>query len=483
MNKFLLVACALALSSSVYAKQLLENTVMGADTDGWTIWSGDSLTYDYKEGNITPGGAALVTGTVDGVTAIAATCVDVSNWVYFAPFRAEGSVKASSHAAEGATAGIAIQHYSDSDCNYELDFVTETREVVPGEWAQINGDFSLLKETNGIRIVLFATGTTSNGSVWFDDASLTSERQVVEIFDNPDMSENTTGWLLYWGDEIEYNTREGHLTPRGSVRTMGQAARTGVRGPWTGIRSTCVDVSDRAALDQFKVAASARPDSDATEPEMGIHVDYYSEADCRSTFGRSLFFGDAVRGVWSRLEATFVPPEGTKGLIIRVRSTGISEDGGATFDDISLSLTQAVRQLWLIGVGEISNQQIKPFDMRYTRGGALGGEFDPTTIGREIFVSLEVEFEDCNNGQVTYKGEGFKGAYAISRLAENEAVMACQEQGFENMGDRNGWMSGYWFGGAEREGEGFVIDVLSGSGQAVVTWYTYLPTWGVDAPR
>jgi hypothetical protein len=483
LNKVLFAICALVLSSAVHSKQLLENSGMVVNTDGWKIWSGDTLSHDSSDGDFTPFGSARVTGNVDGVAAIAASCIDVSHWAYLAPFKAEASIKPYRYASNATTVGISIQNYSDVGCQYETDIVTETRAAVPGEWTFINGDFSLLEGTKGIRVVLFATETPNGGNVNFDDASLAIGRETLEIFDNPDLSENTTGWWLYWGHTVEYNSREGHLTPSGSIRTEGQAVVVGARGPYTGIRSVCVDIADRAPLDQFRVAASAKPDGDATNPEMGINADFYSDSGCRSHFSTLYFLGDSKVGAWSRLEGTFVPPEGAKGLIVKVRSNGVSDKGGALFDDISLTLTQAVRQLWLIGVGEITDQKIKPFNMQYTRGGDFAGQFDPKTIAQETFVSLEIEFDDCNSGEITYIAESTRGSYPIMRLAQNESVLACEERGFNNMGDDNGWMAGYWFGAPDHEGEGFVIDVLSGSQQAVVTWYTYMPSWGADAPR
>jgi len=483
LNKFLLAICLVALSTAVHAKQLLENSGMFTNTDGWKIWSGEVLSHDSSDGDFTPFGSARVSGNVSGVTAIAATCIDVSHWAYRAPFKAEASIKPYRYASSDTTVGISIQNYSDIGCQYKTDFVTESIQAVPGEWTIVNGDFSLLEGTKGIRVVLFVTENPNGGSVNFDDASLTIGRETLEIFDNPDLSENTTGWWLYWGNTIEYNPKEGHLTSGGAIRTEGQAVVVGARGPYTGIRSVCLDLADRAPLDQFKVAASAKPDGDATNPEMGINADFYSDSGCRSHLTTFHFLGESEVGKWSRLEGLFVPPEGAKGLIVRVRSNGVSETGGALFDDLSLTLTPAVRQLWLIGVGEIANQKIKPFDMQYTRGGEFAGQFDPKSIGQETLVGLEVEFDDCNSGQITYTFEGSRGSYPIKRLAENEAVLACQQRGFENMGDDNGWMAGYWFGAPDHQGEGFVIDVLSGGQQAVVTWYTYLPTWGADAPR
>ena len=59
----------------------------------------------------------------------------------------------------------------------------------------------------------------------------------------------------------------------------------------------------------------------------------------------------------------------------------------------------------------------------------------------------------------------------ITRLASSPAGRACEQAGFEQVSDNN-WMSGVWYGGPERDGEGFSIDVLDNN-RAIVTWYTY----------
>lgn len=456
---------------------------MGGESEGWNIWSGDDLAHVFNDGHITPGGATIITGHVDGVTAIASSCIDVSNWVHLAKLKAGGSVKPPSSAGEETPAGLALYHYSDHLCTDEIDSVIQSHDIPSGQWTAINSDFSRLEGTNGIRVVVFSTNTPSGSSVMFDDISLIITREAEEIFANSDMTENLDGWRLYWGDRIIHELDAGHLTPGGSLRTEGEASRESSRGKFTGMSSECMDVSGRAPLDRYKVAASSRPDSDAENPEMGLYVYFFSDSNCKTQFSKALFFKDAYPSVWTRLDGTFIPPEGTRTMLVVVASLGISEDGGALFDDISLSLTQAVRQLWLIGVGEISNQGIKPSDMHYTRGGAFGGNFDPASIGQESFVSLEIEFDGCNSGHVTYKGNGLNGSYPIIRLAPNEAVVSCEAQGFQNMADDNSWMSGYWYGSSDKDGEGFVIDVLEGSLRAVVTWYTYLPTRGIDAIR
>ena len=50
---------------------------------------------------------------------------------------------------------------------------------------------------------------------------------------------------------------------------------------------------------------------------------------------------------------------------------------------------------------------------------------------------------------------------------------ACKAAGFDTV-DNVLWMSGLWFGGASRDGEGFSVNLINGN-LAVVTWYTYLP--------
>lgn len=483
MNKLAIAVFVLLLSSAAHARQMLDNTTFSFNVKNWTVWSGDIVAHWTEDGHYSLKGAALASGQENGVTAIAADCIEVTDWTYFAEFDVKASVKPSSESSEGSVAGISVYQYSDIACGQEVGSDSMSTSATADEWTAVSGSFALKDRVNSIRLVVSANGISSDGSVLFDDASLSIGRQAVEIFDNPHMSESPTGWLLYWGNDIEYIENRGHLTPNGSIRTEGVAPRTGSRGAFTGIRSLCVDVSERAPLDQFRVAASARPDMTAENPEMGIHVDYFSDTNCKSLIGSSLFFGDSYPGVWSRLEGTFVPPEGTRGILVLVRSAGVTGGGGATFDDVSLSLTQAVRQMWLVGVGDIRDQGIERFDMQYTRGGAFGGEFDATTIERETLVSLEVEFESCNSGYVNYRGEDLKGSYRIFRLAPNAPGEFCEETGFDMMSDDNSWMAGYWYGAIEAEGEGFAIDVMAGGRQAIVTWYTYQPTWGTDAPR
>ena len=94
----------------------------------------------------------------------------------------------------------------------------------------------------------------------------------------------------------------------------------------------------------------------------------------------------------------------------------------------------------------------------------------------KVFFDSDMAFEARDESASEFGA----GGCPIVRLAANLAVLACEQQGFGETSD-NGWMAGYWYGGAPRDGEGFAVDVLEGEEQAVVTWYTYLPLEGGDA--
>jgi hypothetical protein len=140
---------------------------------------------------------------------------------------------------------------------------------------------------------------------------------------------------------------------------------------------------------------------------------------------------------------------------------------------IDLALNRA---FWTIGVGEIQGKSIRVAEVFFTQGGAFGQAFDPAAVATLPWGSLEIEFDSCDGGRVSWipKYAAFDaGSYPIFRLADDPFGDACSEAGFANV-DHALWMSGLWFGGAPRDGEGFSVNVINGD-LAVVTWYTYLP--------
>ena len=139
-----------------------------------------------------------------------------------------------------------------------------------------------------------------------------------------------------------------------------------------------------------------------------------------------------------------------------------------------------VNQHWLIGVGQIDGNNVVVENLTTTRGGLFGQDFNPDEISTIDWGSLTINFDGCNSANMSYQSllqaDGYEfgdGGYELFRLANNNAVQECLDIGFNQVTNK-GWMSGTWFGGASRSGEGFLFDVLNNN-QVIVTWYSYLP--------
>ncbi|HKJ16331.1 MAG TPA: hypothetical protein VJ984_03140 [Xanthomonadales bacterium] len=131
---------------------------------------------------------------------------------------------------------------------------------------------------------------------------------------------------------------------------------------------------------------------------------------------------------------------------------------------------------FLIGVGNIVERSISVDSMIYTTGGQWGVDLNPAEIGEQVWGTVLIEFTGCNQATITFVSDEpvfGSGEYEIVRLASSPLGDACEAIGFANVEDFL-WMSGHWFGGADRSGEGFSIDVINGN-QVIVTWYSYLP--------
>ena len=344
-------------------------------------------------------------------------------------------------------------------------------------WTRVRGDYTLAPEVKAITVVLLANETPDGGTVLFDDATLTFSHRDTELFDNPDLSAGTAPWVLRWGDSMTHNNGDGHLTINGSAQVMGHAG-----DGLSGIETTCMDISNRAPLDEYHVGASFKPGLDANAPKLVIFVDFYSTVDCSGALGANQIQHTGSPGSWSRSDGTFSPLVGTKSIRVVFGSSG-TQDGGITlFDDLTLSLTSAVRQMWLFGVGAINNKEIQLNDMIYTRGGAFLG-FDPADITAHPFVHMTITFNGCHTGSISILdvNGAFGKGYSIVRLAPNRAGLICDDLGFGNVGANNDWMAGTFYGGPSHNGEGFLIDVLEDGVTVIVSFYGYLPNWGIDA--
>ena len=142
---------------------------------------------------------------------------------------------------------------------------------------------------------------------------------------------------------------------------------------------------------------------------------------------------------------------------------------------------QNLRQAWITGTGEITDNQINIPSAYITTGGMFGEALNTDEINPVAWGHLNIEFTSCHTATMNYQsltavnGNGFgAGSYTIHRLANNHVSQQCEVSGFTQTNNK-AFFSGSFYGGSARDGEGFTIDYLNAS-QAIVTWYTYLPT-------
>jgi hypothetical protein len=136
-------------------------------------------------------------------------------------------------------------------------------------------------------------------------------------------------------------------------------------------------------------------------------------------------------------------------------------------------------QFWVVGAGLRTGSTLDVADAVSANGAAFGSAFRAEAAVQRRWGSLRIRFTGCDSAELEWSSEGAdsagfgRGGYALERLAPNPASRACQSSGFANVGDGS-YMSGAWFGGAARAGEGLFIDTLD-AGQALVSFFTHRP--------
>jgi hypothetical protein len=172
------------------------------------------------------------------------------------------------------------------------------------------------------------------------------------------------------------------------------------------------------------------------------------------------------------LRSTLVPP-GSGGL------------NGATFAAVipkavsTVDTSQIGTQFWVIGAGRIEGKSIVIDAMGSGTGTAFGSGFNPAAVVRKRWGSLRIDFNGCSTGQMHWDSTGAdsagfgSGGYALDRLLPSNYTNRCQAAGFANTTDSD-WMTGHWWGGEARSGEGFMIEITA-SGIAIVAWFTHRP--------
>jgi hypothetical protein len=144
------------------------------------------------------------------------------------------------------------------------------------------------------------------------------------------------------------------------------------------------------------------------------------------------------------------------------------ERDGVTFI-LTCYLYHQEKQFWLIGVGELMNDQIIFFDMTITSGAGYGDEFDPDDVVRTSWGSIIMTWSDCNNTELELLP--VLSGYEMLTLDLTRIVpTTCGGGGVQ--GDALPWMGTYF--DPTRDGEGYMLAVEGDGSTFVMTWYTYL---------
>ena len=129
-------------------------------------------------------------------------------------------------------------------------------------------------------------------------------------------------------------------------------------------------------------------------------------------------------------------------------------------------------QAWMIGAGTTSGNEISITTMERPIGAVFGPDFDPSSVIRLPWGTLNIVFHNCNSATVSWSGmEGFgSGSMDLTRLSTLDGV-GCDARGAANPNRVISGRSGTFFD-PSHDGEGWMMEMLE-DGRIVVYWFTY----------
>ena len=130
-------------------------------------------------------------------------------------------------------------------------------------------------------------------------------------------------------------------------------------------------------------------------------------------------------------------------------------------------------QMWLIGTGAIDGGRLLVEELVRPVGARFGADFDPDDVERQIWGSLQIEFDDCGSGRFTFHGpeDHGSGSYPLQRLGQMSGVGCGSHAGVGSE------LSGLFLD-LSRDGEGFSIQFLDAGDDDPVPvglWFTFTP--------
>lgn len=70
--------------------------------------------------------------------------------------------------------------------------------------------------------------------------------------------------------------------------------------------------------------------------------------------------------------------------------------------------------MWLVGSGTVENNVLSVPELLMTEGGVFGDEFDPSEVVNTVWGSVEIELNNCNQGELSY--QSLQNGFGIGQL-------------------------------------------------------------------
>ncbi len=168
-----------------------------------------------------------------------------------------------------------------------------------------------------------------------------------------------------------------------------------------------------------------------------------------------------------------------EGVLLHRRADGTTFFAWFTYRPLGLSAdsSQVGTQYWVAGDGPLVGRRLTLALLS-----ATGTHFGPTMSFSELTLktwgTATIEFTSCTTANFSWTSSGpgsagfGDGGYALQRYFDDESSARCAAQGLD-AADKS-WVSGQWWGGEARAGEGLFLD-RRGDGRVFVAWFTHRP--------
>lgn len=155
---------------------------------------------------------------------------------------------------------------------------------------------------------------------------------------------------------------------------------------------------------------------------------------------------------------------------------------------VAVDTAQIGSQFWVVGDG-VFNGRVLEFDALSATGTSFGPTLAFSELAFKRWGRIRIELLSCSQARFSYDSTGpdsagfGAGGYDIVRFLENEDTARCRMRTIDDA-DR-AWVSGMWWGGQSRAGEGIALDRRP-DGTTFFAWYTHrapASMSGIDASQ